>query len=66
MDRPVRYECVRRKPIETQGIEAVAHDSTMFSQLLKLVPRHEFEKLASEHRSGHGTQAVPHRGGSTR
>ena len=30
----------------------MAHNSTIFGQLLKLVPRHEFEKLASEHRSG--------------
>ena len=30
----------------------MAHNSTIFSQLLKLVPRHEFEGLAEKHRSG--------------
>ena len=30
----------------------MAHNSTIFGQLLKLVPRHEFERLAAEHKSG--------------
>ena len=30
----------------------MAHNSTVFAQLLKLVPRHEFEGLAREHGSG--------------
>ena len=30
----------------------MAHNSTIFGQLLKLVPRHELERLASEHKSG--------------
>ena len=48
----MRYDCVHRKPIGTQGIQAVAHDSTIFGQMLKLVPRHEFEKLAKKHKTG--------------
>ncbi len=30
----------------------MAHNNTVFSQLLKLVPRHEFEKLANIHHEG--------------
>ncbi len=30
----------------------MAHHSTVFSQLLKLIPRHEFEVLANQHHSG--------------
>jgi len=30
----------------------MAHCNTIFSQLLKLVPRHEFETLAKQHHSG--------------
>ena len=30
----------------------MAHNSTIFGQLLKLVGRHEFERLASEHQTG--------------
>ena len=30
----------------------MAHNNTVFSQLLKLIPRHEFESLANQHHSG--------------
>ena len=30
----------------------MAHCNTIFSQILKLVPRHEFETLANQHHSG--------------
>ena len=30
----------------------MAHHNTVFSQLLKLVPRHEFETLANTHHAG--------------
>ena len=41
------------KVIEKQaGVQALAHHNTVFSQLLKLVPRHEFETLANEHHAG--------------
>ena len=30
----------------------MAHNSTIFGQLLELVPRHEFERLAAEHKTG--------------
>ncbi|HED12100.1 MAG TPA: DUF4372 domain-containing protein [Gammaproteobacteria bacterium] len=30
----------------------MAHDNTVFSQLLKFIPRHEFETLANRHHSG--------------
>jgi putative transposase len=41
------------KVIEKQeGVQALAHNNTVFSQLLKLVPRHEFETLANQHHVG--------------
>ncbi|VAW51703.1 hypothetical protein MNBD_GAMMA05-16 [hydrothermal vent metagenome] len=30
----------------------MSHNNTVFSQLLKLIPRHEFETLAKQHHSG--------------
>ena len=30
----------------------MSHSNTIFSQILKLVPRHEFERLAKQHHSG--------------
>ncbi|MGD9171826.1 MAG: DUF4372 domain-containing protein [Candidatus Thiodiazotropha sp.] len=36
------------------GNQVLSHHNTVFSQLLKLIPRHEFETLAKQHR-----QAVP-------
>lgn len=30
----------------------MAHNNTVFSQLLKLIPRHQFESLAAQHHSG--------------
>ena len=30
----------------------MAHCNTIFSQILKFVPRHEFETLANKHHSG--------------
>ena len=42
-----------RQLIEIQaGEQALAHHNTIFSQLLKLVPRHEFETLANQHHEG--------------
>lgn len=35
-----------------EGVQALAHNNTVFSQLLKLVPRHEFETLARQHHEG--------------
>ena len=37
---------------QTEGNQALAHNNTVFAQLLKLVPRHEFETLASQHHEG--------------
>ena len=37
---------------QTKGNQSLAHNNTVFSQLLKLVPRHEFETLANKHHSG--------------
>ena len=42
-----------RQVIETKkGNQAMSHHNTVFSQLLKLLPRHEFEVLAKQHHSG--------------
>jgi hypothetical protein len=39
--------------IEKQkGNQALGHHNTVFSQLLKLIPRHEFETLAKQHHTG--------------
>jgi len=39
--------------IEKQkGNQTLSHHNTVFSQLLKLIPRHEFETLAIQHHSG--------------
>ena len=35
-----------------EGVQALAHNNTVFSQLLKLVPRHEFEALSNQHHTG--------------
>ncbi len=32
--------------------QAMAHGNTILSQILKLIPRHEFEALARQHHSG--------------
>ena len=41
------------KIIEKQaGVQALSHHNTVFSQLLKLVSRHEFETLAKQHHQG--------------
>ncbi len=32
----------------------MAHHNTVFSQLLKLIPRHELERLAKQHHAGQG------------
>ena len=37
----------------------MAHNSTIFGQLLKLVPRHEFEGLAAEHKTGRMPRKLP-------
>jgi len=37
---------------QTEGIQALAHHNTVFAQLLKLVPRHEFETLAIQCHEG--------------
>ena len=42
-----------RKDIEKQeGVQALSHHNTVFSQLLKMIPRHEFETLAKQHHEG--------------
>ena len=33
-------------------MQALSHHNTVFSQLLKLIPRHEFETLAKQHHTG--------------
>lgn len=36
----------------------MSHHNTVFSQFLKLVPRHEFERLANAHHSGRSLRAI--------
>ena len=37
----------------------MAHNSTIFGQMLKLVPRHEFERLARKHKAGRKSRKLP-------
>lgn len=37
---------------QQKGNQALAHHNTLFSQLLKLIPRHEFETLSNQHHTG--------------
>ena len=40
----------------------MAHNDTVFAQVLKLVPRHEFESLARKHKSGRMSRGITHWG----
>lgn len=46
------YNCFTTKHHKTRVKQAVSHHNTVIAQLLKLIPRHEFERLANEHHSG--------------
>ena len=51
------------KPTEnTGGTKPVAHNDTVFAQVLKLVPRHEFESLARKHKSGRMSRSMTRSG----
>ena len=50
------YDHVREYQSEHRIFKPVAHNSTTFAQPLKPVPRHEFERLTAEHRSGRSPQ----------
>jgi len=43
---------LRKAIIKQAGVQALSHHNTVFSQLLKLIPRHEFETLAKQHHTG--------------
>ena len=43
---------LRKVIINQAGGQALSHHNTVFSQLLKLIPRHEFETLAKRHHAG--------------
>jgi len=43
---------------QQEGNQALAHHNTVFSQLLKPVPRHEFETLANRHHQGRKLRKV--------
>ncbi len=38
--------------MKSKGNQALAHNSTVLSQIMKLVGRHEFENLANQHHEG--------------
>ena len=40
------------------GTKPVAHNNTVFAQVLKLVPRHQFESLARKHKSGRMSRSM--------
>ena len=43
---------LRKVIIKQEGVQALSHHNTVFSQILKLIPRHEFEALAKQHHTG--------------
>ncbi len=43
---------LRKVIIKQEGVQALSHHNTVFFQLLKLIPRHEFETLAKQHHTG--------------
>ena len=43
---------LRNITIKQDGDRALSHNNTVFAQLMKLVPRHEFEFLAKQHQAG--------------
>ena len=43
---------LRKVIIKQEGVQALSHHNTVFSQILKLIPRHEFETLAKQHHTG--------------
>jgi len=43
---------LRNITIKQDGDRALSHNNTVFAQLMKLVPRHEFESLAKQHHAG--------------
>ena len=42
----------RQVIVKKKGNQALSHHNTVFSQLLKLIQRHEFETLAKQHHTG--------------
>ena len=43
---------LQKNNVKNRGNQTLSHNNTVFSQLLKLLPRHEFEQLANKHHSG--------------
>ena len=41
-----------RKSFKRQEVQAVAHHNTVFVQLLRFLPRHEFDAEARQHQRG--------------
>jgi hypothetical protein len=46
------YNCFTTKPYKYRIKKTISHHNTVLSQILKLVPRHEFETLAKHYHSG--------------
>jgi len=42
----------RQVTVKQKGNQALSHHNTVFSQILKLIPRHKFETLAKRHHTG--------------
>ena len=49
---------LRKTNRNTGGTKPVAHNNTVLAQVLKLVPRHEFESLARKHKSGRMSRSM--------
>ena len=47
-----------KKPSNNKEIQAMSHHNTIFSQILKLVPRHEFNMLAKKHDGSRRSDAM--------
>lgn len=46
------YNCFTTKHHKNRVKQAMSHHNTVIAQMLKLIPRHEFESLANQHHTG--------------
>ncbi len=50
---------VSHKPLMAKENQAISHHSTVLSQLLRLIPRHEFDTLAKQYDGKRRSDALP-------
>ncbi|WP_192959159.1 IS4 family transposase [Shewanella sp. FDAARGOS_354] len=50
--RAILYNRFTTKPYKAEAKQTVSHNNTVIHQLLRFIPRHEFESLAKQHHKG--------------